>query len=242
MTQNNYNLLISGGWDGMMHFWDIRQQSPCFSINMQRKILSMSMTHPLLVVAQSDRQVSYFNLNKMSSNFAAELNFESHLKYATTVVTCFNEPTGYIIGSIEGRTAVKHIDLQITPILQKDNKVYTKPDDYAFRCHRSGENSTEVYPVNAIAFNQVHGTFCTGGGDGSWILWDKESKCKLKIGSIQTKAPITSLDYSYDGNLLAYAYGYDWHKGLTFDGAYKTSINLHYLPDTEKKRKINLVK
>jgi len=234
------NLLISGGWDGMMKFWDLRQQDPCLTLNLQRKILSMSMTYPLLVVAQSDRVLSYYNLNKLSSNFREEISFESHLKYATTTVSCFNEPNGYVIGSIEGRTAVKNIDLQNTPTLSKDTKVLTKENDYAFRCHRTGEGSTEVYPVNTIAFNQVYGTFCTGGGDGSWILWDKESKTKLKTGTIQTKAPITSIDYSYDGNLLAYAYGYDWHKGLSFEGAYKTGINIHYLPDVEKKRKSQL--
>lgn len=33
---------------------------------------------------------------------------------------------------------------------------------YAFKCHRKGD---QVFPVNAMAFHPVYGTFATGGCD-----------------------------------------------------------------------------
>ena len=37
---------------------------------------------------------------------------------------------------------------------------------YAFKCHRKGD---QVFPVNAMAFHPVYGTFATGGCDKVWL-------------------------------------------------------------------------
>lgn len=36
---------------------------------------------------------------------------------------------------------------------------------YAFKCHRLSDDNGKntIYPVNALAFNPVYGTFATGG-------------------------------------------------------------------------------
>ena len=35
---------------------------------------------------------------------------------------------------------------------------------YAFKCHRKSDTGKDtVYPVNAIAFHPIHGTFASGG-------------------------------------------------------------------------------
>lgn len=36
-----------------------------------------------------------------------------------------------------------------------------------------------VYPVHAITFNPVFGTFATGGGDGVINIWDGDNKKRL---------------------------------------------------------------
>lgn len=60
---------------------------------------------------------------------------------------------GFVLSSIEGRVAVEYFDTQ-QEVQQKK---------YAFKCHRIKEESIEkVYPVNAIAFHNVHNTFATG--------------------------------------------------------------------------------
>jgi mRNA export factor len=236
---SNHNIVISGGWDCMLHFWDLRQQMPALSLNVGKKVYSMSLTYPLLVIGLDNRQVIYFNLNKLGGmDFKPEATFESHLRYQTRKVATFlPDGTGYAIGSIEGRVAIKHIDLNKIPQIDENTKQMTAPDDFAFRCHRMGDNMSEVYPLNDIAFNPAYGTFCTAGGDGSWIIWDKDSRSRLKLGYHQNRAPMTAIDYSANGDLLAYASGYDWAKGINYDGSFPTKLNIHYCPDSDKKKK-----
>lgn len=45
-----------------------------------------------------------------------------------------------------------------------DNSEQVQSRKYAFKCHRRSEAGKDVvYPVNAIAFHPVFGTFATGG-------------------------------------------------------------------------------
>ncbi len=236
---NNLNVLMTGGWDGKLSFWDLRSQNPFFQYNLGNKVYSMSATHPLLVVGLADRVVSYFNLNKLQTgNFQPDGTFESHLRYQTRRVATFpDNPLGYAIGSIEGRVAIKFIDLNKAPEINPETKSMNTRDDFAFRCHRSGDSNNEVYAVNDIAYNPAYGTFCTAGGDGSWIIWDKDSRSRLKQGMTQNKAPITAVDYSFNGDLLAYASGYDWAKGIAYETSFQPKLNIHYCPDSDKKKK-----
>ena len=235
------NILITGGWDGKLNIWDLRSNSPVMFYQFNHKVYTMSNVNNLLVVGLSDRQMAYFNLMKLQMRqFAPEANFESHLKFQTRRVCCFTEGDGYAIGSIEGRVAVKYINLNMPPQINKDTKSTFTRNDFAFRCHRvknPTSNIDEVYPVNDIAFNPVHGTFATAGGDGSYIIWDKDSQARLKQGTMQDKCPLTALDYSRNGDLLAYAAGYDWAKGISGDNQFRPKIGIHYLPDAEKQKK-----
>lgn len=229
---NNMNLLISGGWDNFIHFWDLRSPNPAISLNMNNKIYSMSLTRDLFVVGMDKLRVCYFNMGNLRGNFNKEAEFNSHLKYQTKSIATFSDGSGYSIGSIEGRVACKNVFLDRKPIMKDD--VMTTEGDFAFRCHRSGQNKTDVYAINSIAYNPTYGTFATGGGDGEFCIWDRISKAKLKTGSFQDNAPITSLQYSNCGNILVYASGYDWAKGIYGEGLYSNKIGVHYLPDCEK--------
>lgn len=69
-----------------------------------------------------------------------------------------------------GRVAVEYLDP--SPEIQKKK--------YAFKCHRIKENGREnIYPVNAIAFHNVHNTFASGGSDGFVNIWDGFNKKRL---------------------------------------------------------------
>ena len=232
------SLLMTGGWDGKLNIWDLRQQTPCMSIELGKRVYSMSQGGELLVLGLSDRIVTYFNLSKVFSGYTQpEATFESHLKYQTRKVCVFTENDGYAIGSIEGRVAVKFVDLKKNPEINNETKTMNNPNDFAFRCHRSADGQ-ELYPVHDIAFNPVHGTFCTAGGDGSWIIWDKDSRSRLKHGFKDRRPPVVAVHYSPLGDILAYATGYDWSKGVAYeDPNIKPSLNLHFLPDAEKKKK-----
>lgn len=88
--------------------------------------------------------------------------------------------------------------------------------NFSFKCHRQNDPTkrdvSKVYPVNAISFHPVHGTFSTAGSDGTYHFWDKDAKHRLK-GYPETGGPITATCFNRNGNIFAYAVSYDWSKG-----------------------------
>ena len=112
----------------------------------------------------------------------------------TRAVACMPNDAGYASSSIEGRVAVEWFDPSPTSQARK----------YAFKCHRqtSAEGVDVVYPVNALAFHPVHGTFASGGGDGIVALWDGVAKRRIRQYQ-KYPASIAALSFSADGRFLA---------------------------------------
>ena len=54
---------------------------------------------------------------------------------------------------------------------------------YAFKCHRqkSADGQEIIYPVTALAFHPVYGTFATGGCDGTVNVWDGKKKKRVAV-------------------------------------------------------------
>lgn len=239
---SNLNLLVSGSWDGKISLWDLKSPNPVATFETEKKVFTMSCVYPLLIAGLSDRIICYFNLNKIQEiGFKPEVIFESHLKYQTRSLSVFPEANGYVISSIEGRVAIKNLDLNNFPKINQETKQLNSQNDFAFKCHRIGEQVTEAFPVNSISFNPAYGTFCTGGGEGTWLIWDKDNKSRLKSGGFpienHMRIPITSLDYSMNGDLLGYAGGYDWSKGISGEKSSPNRLGIHYCPDSEKMKK-----
>lgn len=111
---------------------------------------------------RSRRHHQIFNLQNPQQVFK---KLVSPLKYQTRCVTAFPDRTGYLVGSIEGRVAVQHVDDA------QSSKNFT------FKCHREGQ---DIYAVNACIFHPTQGTFVTTGADGCYNFWDKDSKQRLK--------------------------------------------------------------
>ncbi|KAJ4824990.1 hypothetical protein Tsubulata_014365 [Turnera subulata] len=124
-------------------------------------------------------------------------DFELHL------VVFSNNSSGYALSSVEGRVAMEFFDLSETSQAKK----------YAFKCHRKSEAGKDiVYPVNAIAFHPVYGTFATGGCDGFVNVWDGNNKKRLYQYS-KYPSSIAALSFSRDGRLLAVASSYTFEDG-----------------------------
>jgi mRNA export factor len=64
-----------------------------------------------------------FNLGSPSVVYKS---LQSPLKYQTRCISCFPDKTGYLLGSIEGRVAVHHVE---------DNM---QAKNFTFKCHRCG--------------------------------------------------------------------------------------------------------
>ncbi|KAG4164903.1 hypothetical protein ERO13_A13G046300v2 [Gossypium hirsutum] len=152
------------------------------------------------VVATAGRQVNVYDLRNMSQ---PEQQRESSLKYQTRCVRCYPNGTGYALSSVEGRVAMEFFDLSEASQAKK----------YAFKCHRKSEAGRDiVYPVNAIAFHPVYGTFATGGCDGFVNVWDGNNKKRLYQYS-KYPTSIAALSFSRDGRLLAVASSYTFEEG-----------------------------
>jgi cell cycle arrest protein BUB3 len=141
---------------------------------------------------------------------------ESSLKFMTRAVACMPSPHphppftptaesaehdpdatgGYASSSIEGRVAVEYFSPEPAAQALK----------YAFKCHRQpaqdGSGADVVYPVNALAFHPVHGTFASGGGDGVVALWDGVGKRRIRQYQ-KLPASVAALSFSKDGRWLA---------------------------------------
>jgi len=211
-------LLVTGGWDRTLRYWDTRQGNPAFSHTLPERCYAMSCTHPLLVVATAERHIQVFNLNSPQSVYK---QIVSPLKYQTRCVAAFPDKSGYLVGSIEGRVAVQHVE---------ENQAGR---NFTFKCHRDQD---QIYAVNACAFHPVHGTFATMGSDGCYNFWDKDSKQRLKAMP-RCAAPIPCGAFNMDGSMLAYAASYDWSKGAEAHNvaSAQNAIYLHATQDAECK-------
>jgi cell cycle arrest protein BUB3 len=211
-----HNILISTSWDGTMHV-HTPEDKQSIRVRLAAKPFALALSASRCVVAMAERKVSVYNLRDLrqvvdqAGSTAAKQETieikpwqerESSLKFMTRAIACMPNDTGFAASSIEGRVGVEFF-------AEEEEK-----KTYAFKCHRQtekgpaeGEEGQEreidvVYPVNALAFHPIHGTFATGGGDGVVALWDAQTKRRIKHFP-RFGAGITSLDFSADGTYLA---------------------------------------
>lgn len=212
------NLLVTGSWDRTLRYWDTRSPTPAHTQPLPERCYALSVTHPLLVVGCADRHIQVYNLANPQTPYK---QLQTPLKHQTRCIANFPDQTGYLIGSIEGRVAVHHVE---------DN---LQSKNFTFKCHRE---QNDIYAVNSLAFHPTMGTFVTTGADGCFNFWDKDSKQRLKQMS-KCKAPIPCGAFNNDGKIYAYAVSYDWSRGAENHRPQEVpnAIYLHAVQDTEVK-------
>ncbi|CAE7660451.1 BUB3.1 [Symbiodinium microadriaticum] len=198
------SLLYSGSWDSTVAAWDARSATgaPATTLALPGRVYSLSVAPSAytLVVATADRHVLVYDTRSLAAPVQTR---ESPLRHQTRKVACFPNGCGFAIGSVEGRVGVEYLCPQSAEGLSAGLS------SYAFKCHRRGD---VAYPVNAIAFHPVFGTFATGGGDGTVNVWDGDNKKKL-CQLHQYPTSIASLAFSRDGSMLAIASSYTFEEG-----------------------------
>ncbi|KAK9412940.1 putative Poly(A)+ RNA export protein [Seiridium unicorne] len=224
--QANAPMVVTGSWDKTIKYWDLRSPNPVGSVTAQERIYTMDVRNNLLVVGTADR---YINVINLSDPLKFYKTLQSPLKWQTRVVSCFADASGFAIGSIEGRCAIQYVE-------EKD-----ATSNFSFKCHRDPPqgNVTNVYSVNDISFHPQHGTFSTAGSDGTFHFWDKDAKHRLK-GYPTVGGSITATTFNANGNIFAYAVGYDWSKGHQGNQQnYPNKIMLHPIQGEECKPRPN---
>jgi len=200
---NGTPMLVTGSWDKTIKYWDLRASTAVGSVTCQDRIYSMDVKDQLLVVATAERFIDVINLKEPMKFYKT---MTSPLKWQTRVVSCFNDATGFAVGSIEGRCAMQYVE-------EKDAGM-----NFSFKCHRiqgdgAERNVSKVFSVHDISWHPTYGTFSTAGSDGTFHFWDKDAKHRLK-GYPDVGGPIVSTSFNYTGNIFAYGISYDWSRGF----------------------------
>ncbi|GAA5977799.1 hypothetical protein JCM11641_006076 [Rhodosporidiobolus odoratus] len=202
--------VVSGSWDSTLQITSIdsatSQPSPSPTVlKLPHKVYSLSVSRSKIVCAMGGRHVWIWDVPELKKAIEAGKTGEeiepwqkreSSLKFMTRAVRIMANDKGYVTTSIEGRVAVEFFDASDAAQKKK----------YAFKCHRQViEGIDTVYPVQGLAFNPVHGTFATGGGDSTVSLWDPAAKKRLRQFP-KYPSPISALEFSADGTQLAIAF------------------------------------
>ena len=161
-------LVASGSWDKTIKLWDHRASTTLTqTVPQPDRVYSMDVAANRLVVAHANNSVHVFDTRNMA---VPEHTSVSQLKAQTRCVRCFADGVGYAISSVDGRVAIEY--------LPAADGTVKKP--FAFKCHRRKVADVDhVYPVNALAFHPVFGTFATGGCDGYVCTWDPVNKRRI---------------------------------------------------------------
>ncbi|KAI9679470.1 MAG: hypothetical protein M1817_005492 [Caeruleum heppii] len=239
-------LLISASWDSTLHIHSpsTPTKTPC-TVPLPSKPFSLSLSSSKLVVAMASRALHIYDLTALEMLSAQSSQpppntlevepwqrRESSLKFMTRAVACMPDDAGYASSSIEGRVAVEWFDPSTTSQARK----------YAFKCHRQpstndGGMVDVVYPVNALAFHPIHGTFASGGGDGVVALWDGVAKRRIRQYQ-RYSASVAALAFSNDGKYLAVASCPGFEDGKEdLEARGQTKIYIRELGETEARGK-----
>ncbi|KAJ3010504.1 mitotic spindle checkpoint protein Bub3 [Thoreauomyces humboldtii] len=192
--------LMTGSWDKHVGVWDPRSNASLGKYAQPEKVFSMDVVDYTLVVAMAGRTLHVYDIRNMKETLQPR---ESAMKYMTRTLRCMPNGRGFVSGSIEGRVAVEFFD----PSKEAQAK------KYAFKCHRETIDEVEyIYAVNAVAFHPVHGTFATGGSDGTVNVWDGNNRKRLRP-YLQYPTGVSALAFNCDGTYLAVASSYAFDEG-----------------------------
>jgi mRNA export factor len=230
---------ISGSWDKTVRFFDPRKHNVSSSnssninnnnsgsgsgsgsaaevtlLKMRERVHAMDNRENLLAVATAERAVSLYDLRNLKVPFKEYTT--PILEKTSTSLCIFPDRKAFALGSIEGRVRIEYLD---------DAK-----KSFVFRCHKVG--NFDAYGVNAMAVTDAHDAMATAGSDGSFVFWEKEKRQRLQQFE-RMPQPITACCFNRDGNIFAYATGYDWSKGIQhYDKTTGSQIFLHGIDPKE---------
>ncbi|CAJ1950580.1 unnamed protein product [Cylindrotheca closterium] len=208
-------LVVSGGWDRKLKFWDQRSSSPVGYLDLPERVYGLDVRGNLMVAITADRKLFVYDASGPQP--VLEYEMDSPLRCQSRCVACLPNQKGFAIGGLEGRVCIRH----------RNNA-----KGFRFQCHRQG---SDVFAVNAIAFANRYSTFATCGADGGVSFWNKDLKQKVKeFKPIQRS--ISCATFNTQGNLFAYSSSYDWSKGCGhYAQGSPNEIYVHYTPDSELK-------
>jgi mRNA export factor len=208
------NLVLTGSWDKTVRVWDCRSPNAVATAQLGERVYAMDARQTMAVVGTADKMLHVFDLSAGLNKIAA---YKSPIDHQTRTVSIFADCQGFALGAIEGRIAIEHFGEMSKK--NPNDPTYKIPNtpNFIFKYHRdkrADNTGYDIYSVNCIGFHPTMNTFCTAGSDGSWAMWDKVGRTKLKaFENHKGKCPISAISFAPRGNIMFYAASYDWSKG-----------------------------
>ena len=235
------NVIMSISFNQQIKFWQLGNPNPVFQLMSDSRIFTSDFNFPYVFLGLNNDQLNIFDLNQMQSFPNGKLvgNFSSPLQSQTNSLALFPKNDGFGVGSIDGRANLSTMEKQA--VYGNNNPsapLFKTASKMTFKCHKLEEtpNMNVLLPVHSIGFHPNSKSFVyTAGGDGVLNFWDHEAKNKIKTFSFKG-VPVNRVKISDDGQLIAYALGYDWQKGIWgMDPSMKPRICVHVMVDSELK-------
>ncbi|KAH8409650.1 hypothetical protein KR222_004169, partial [Zaprionus bogoriensis] len=211
----HYCCLMTGSWDKTLKIWDPRSSSPLLSLTLPDRCYGADVMYPLAAVTCANNCIMTYSLDRRVVEYS---RVESLLQQQLRCISIYRDkdgPTGFVVAGIEGCTAVHNL---LEP-----------QSNYVFRSHFSTceLGYRNIYAVNDLRHHPVHNSLVSAGSDGVYMCFDIVRGKKLFASSTKSQA-LTKCCFSADGQIFAYALGYDWTKGYEhYDPSKKPQIFLH---------------
>jgi len=234
----NAGIVCSLSFDKTIRFWDLKQPQPIATIPVGHKVYCSDFSFPYLAIGMSDERVAFIDLKNLQSLQNKPLaDLESPLGKGSqlTTISFLNDASGVAVGTHDGRANISKFSQDNFGKIKLDTKISFKAKKYD-----NTPNDKQIqYPVHDMGFSSLKDGFVyTAGGDGSISYWDYLNKERLCTYEYQG-APVTRSKMSHDGQLMAYALGYDWAKGILGYQSSNTKICVHVMKETDYIQKKN---
>ncbi|KAK5144212.1 mitotic spindle checkpoint protein Bub3 [Rachicladosporium monterosium] len=196
-----HGIVLSTSWDSTFHVYNT-STNQFLRVPLPAKPFALGLTATHAIIAMAERKIFVYDLQALRmlvdqagrtangtgpNHDVTEIvpwqQRESSLKFMTRAIACMPDGEGFATSSIEGRTTTAAVGTA------EDQEEEQREVDV-------------VYPVNALVFHPLHGTFATGGGDGVVCVWDAQTKRRVRQYPKLT-ASVAAMDFSSDGKFLA---------------------------------------
>ncbi|XP_016996523.2 protein Rae1 [Drosophila takahashii] len=193
--------LITTSWDKTMRFWDPRTPIELAKRDLPDRSFAADVLHPMAVVACADQSVMVLNLNTGPLDQTQMICPGQRSSQVRSVAICQGKELGassWFLAKSDG--------IVYEQSLMKSSRV--------IRCHRKEalDGFLDTHAVHEVKVNRVTNQMATVGSDGVFCFWDSQMSNMLMQSQAHDQ-PITKCSISGDGQLFAYALGYDWSKG-----------------------------
>nr|XP_016927543.1 mRNA export factor [Drosophila suzukii] len=209
--------LMTTSWDKTIRFWDPRTSFELAKKDLPERSFAADVLHPVAVVACADQSVLAFSLDGGPVE-QARLKSPGLGNHQVRSLAIFKAKqtgqTSWFLAKTNGMVYEQSLT-------KRSGCVPT-------RCHRSEalNGFLDTHVVNEVKINRVTNNMVTVGSDGVFCFWGSGMTGRLMQSQVHDQ-PITRCSISGDGQIFAYALGYDWSKGFEhFDPNKKPQIFL----------------